>query len=65
MTTQTKRPRGRPPLAPWHAWDAKLGTVPDRVIAEAVGLTQAAVALRRAKLGIRPFGKNHPETVYN
>lgn len=59
MTNPPKR-RGRPPLVPWHAWDAKLGTVPDRVIAEAVGLTTQAVTLRRAQKGIPPFGKGRP-----
>lgn len=43
---------------PWDAWDAKLGTVADRAIAERIGLTIAAVQHRRIRLGIPPFRRH-------
>lgn len=54
MSNAPKR-RGRPPAPQWEAWDAKLGTMPDRVIAEAMGISQDAVFKRRVKLGVAAF----------
>ncbi len=38
----------------WDEWDEKLGTMPDRELAEEIGCSKPNVARRRRELGIRP-----------
>lgn len=55
MTKKPPRKRGRKPTLAWAEWDAKLGTVPDRIIAEASGFAWSSVHKRRILLGIPAF----------
>ncbi len=43
--------------------DLQLGTVPDTVVAELIGVTPSTVKARRDKLGIKPASKHHAKRV--
>ena len=63
--------RNRLGIAAWQAvnWTpdkiAILGTMPDKVVAAQLGVTNSSVFSKRVSLGIAPFGKSNEETQFN